>query len=125
LSKAPPEFLEILLLIRLNDFCQIPFNAACEVMMSDSVPRKYDPWSVVVVVLTLVLFFVSIFVKGFTHELLLETGVFLVSVKLILLGHKNSLASDATAQKLEQITLLLERQNSHLRLVTDLGRPDV
>ena len=93
--------------------------------MSDSVPRKYDPWSVVVVVLTLVLFFVSIFANGFTYELLLETGVFLVSVKLILLGHKNSLASDATAQKLEQITLLLERQNSHLRLVTDLGRPDV
>jgi hypothetical protein len=36
--------------------------------------------------LTLVLFIVAAFIKGFSHELLLETGVLLVSVKLILVS---------------------------------------
>ena len=40
----------------------------------------------VVVVVTFVLFVVSIFVKGFTHELLLEAAVLLVSVKLIMMA---------------------------------------
>ena len=42
----------------------------------------FDPWSVVVIALTLVLFVVSVFVTGFTHELLLEAGVFLVFATL-------------------------------------------
>jgi hypothetical protein len=31
-----------------------------------------------------------LFVKGFTHDLLLEAGVFLVSLKLILMARKNA-----------------------------------
>ena len=42
--------------------------------------------------LTLALFVVALFVKGLTHDLLLEAGVFLVSVKLVLMNYKNSLA---------------------------------
>ena len=34
-----------------------------------------------------------LFLKGFTHDLLLEAGVFLVSVKLILMSYRSSLAS--------------------------------
>jgi hypothetical protein len=44
----------------------------------------------VVIALTLILFVVALLIKGFTHDLLLEADVFLVSVKLILMSHKNS-----------------------------------
>jgi hypothetical protein len=37
-----------------------------------------------------VAFFVTaLFVKGFTHDLLLEAGVLLVSIKLIMMAYKN------------------------------------
>lgn len=70
---------------------------------------RSDPWSTVVIALSLVLFLISVFMKGFTHELLLEAGVFLVSIKLILMAQKNSLAARLTGQRLERIASLLER----------------
>ncbi len=70
--------------------------------------RRVDPWSAVVIALTLVLFFVSVFVKGFTHELLLEAGVFLVSIKLIMMANRNSLSARLTVQRLERISSMLE-----------------
>jgi hypothetical protein len=73
----------------------------------DSTPS--DPWSAVVIGLTLLLFVVSVFVKGFTHELLLEAGVFLVSVKLILMAQKNCVSAKVIGQRLERIATLLER----------------
>ncbi|HEV3205326.1 MAG TPA: hypothetical protein VGZ28_00110 [Terriglobales bacterium] len=76
--------------------------------MSNQELSRFDPWSAVVIALTLGLFLVSVFVKGFTHELLLEAGIFLVSVKLILLGQKNTAFSRATNQRLERIANLLE-----------------
>ena len=71
--------------------------------MSSQESSRLDPWSAVVIALTLVLFVVSIFIKGFTHELLLEAGVFLVSVKLILMAQKNSVSAKLTIERLEQI----------------------
>ena len=41
--------------------------------------------------------FVVMFEKGFTHDLLLEAAVFLVSVKLVLLSYKASVNNDAVA----------------------------
>ena len=73
--------------------------------------RSADPWSAVVIALTLVLFITSIFVNGFTHELLLEAGVFLVSVKLILMAHKNSLSAKLVGQRLDEIASLLEQSH--------------
>ena len=70
---------------------------------------RFDFWSAVVIALTLVLFLVSVFVKGFTHELLLEAAVFLVSMKLILMAQKNSLSARLTGQRLERIASLLEQ----------------
>jgi hypothetical protein len=69
---------------------------------------RSDPWSTVVIALTLVLFLVSVFVKEFTHELLLEAGVFLVSIKLILMAQKNNLSAKLTGQRLDRIASLLE-----------------
>jgi len=77
--------------------------------MSNEDLNHSDPWSAVVIGLTLLLFVVSVFVKGFTHDLLLEAGVFLVSVKLILMAQKNSVSAKVTSQRLERIAALLER----------------
>ena len=56
-----------------------------------------DPTSFAVIAITLVLFAAALFTKGFRQDLLLEAGVFLVSVKLILMAYKNS--RDATEVK--------------------------
>lgn len=79
--------------------------------MLKSLHKHFDPWSIVVIALTLVLFVLALFIKGFTHELLLETGVFLVSVKLILMSHKNSMLAHETEERLKTIyNLLCTRQ---------------
>jgi hypothetical protein len=69
--------------------------------------KHFDFWSIVVIALTLVLFVVALFIKGLTHELLLEAGIFLVSVKLIMMSYKNSILSLQTEERLEQIHALL------------------
>lgn len=65
--------------------------------------NHFDPGSLVVIVLTLGLFLIALFAKGITHDLLLEAGVFLVSVKLILMGYKNSASNGSIQQKLDEI----------------------
>jgi hypothetical protein len=45
----------------------------------------------------------ALFAQGFTHDLLLETGVFLVSVKLILGAYQNRVATEELRRKLEEI----------------------
>ncbi len=49
----------------------------------NAMTRHIDSWSWVVIAITLVLFLVALFLKGLSHDLLLEAGVFLISVKLI------------------------------------------
>lgn len=71
--------------------------------------RHLDAGSVIVIVLTLALFVLAVFLKGIGHEILLEAGVFLVSVKLILLSHKNSVAEENLAARLQEIEKLLLR----------------
>jgi len=72
-----------------------------------SSPKYIDAASAATVVITLVLFVVAVFLKGFTHDLLLEAGVFLVSVKLILMAQKNSVAAAKLDQRLERMEKLL------------------
>jgi hypothetical protein len=72
-----------------------------------SMHRHYDFWSIFVIVLTLILFAVALLIKGFTHDVLLEAGVFLISVKLIQMSYKNSVLATKTEERLEQIYALL------------------
>jgi hypothetical protein len=71
--------------------------------------RHTDPWSLVVVVVTLALFVAALFLKGLTHDLLLEAGVFLVSVKLIMMAYKQAVASDRLGNELTEIRAALQR----------------
>lgn len=73
------------------------------------VRRHFDPWSIAVILLTLVLFVVALWVKGLTHDLLLEAGVFLVSVKLILMSYKNGVAAERLDERLRRIEEALAR----------------
>ena len=71
--------------------------------------KHFDTGSLLVIMVTFVLFVMALFFTGFTHDLLLEAGVFLVSVKLIIMAYKSSVSSQNIQRELEEIkTLLLE-----------------
>jgi hypothetical protein len=78
--------------------------------------KHFDFWSMLVIALTLILFLTALIIKGLTHDLLLEAGVFLVSVKLILMSHKNSVLAIKTEDRLEQIHDLLRNMQSEPRV---------
>ena len=78
----------------------------------NNVRQHFDTGSVLVIFITLVLFGVALFEKGLTHDLLLEAGVFLVSVKLILMIYKNGIAAAALQAKLDQLLRAVERIES-------------
>ena len=72
--------------------------------------KHFDPWSLVVIILTLILFAVALVEKGFAHDLLLEAGVFLVSAKLVLMSYKLSVTSINLQQRVDEILELLRRR---------------
>jgi hypothetical protein len=61
----------------------------------------------IVIVLTAALFCLSLVVHGFTHEVFLESGVFLISVKLILITTKLAASEQRLETHLKQIKELL------------------
>lgn len=69
--------------------------------------KHFDIGSLLVIVITFVLFTIALFFTGFTHDLLLEAGVFLVSLKLIIMAYKSSVSSLRIHQELEEIKSLL------------------
>ena len=78
----------------------------------NDIRQHFDTGSWLVIFITLVLFGVALFEKGLTHDLLLEAGVFLVSVKLILMTYKNGIAAAVLQSKLEQLLRAVERIES-------------
>jgi hypothetical protein len=52
----------------------------------------------------------ALFIKGFGHGVLLEAGVFLVSVKLIIFAYKNSVSAAQIKEQLLRIERLLENE---------------
>ncbi|HEX5711198.1 MAG TPA: hypothetical protein VFX68_07600 [Sulfuricurvum sp.] len=76
--------------------------------------KHFDIGSLIVIVTTFVLFSMALFFTGITHDLLLEAGVFLVSIKLIIMAYKSSVASNHIRSELEEIkNLLIEvKQNT-------------
>lgn len=74
--------------------------------------KNLDPGSLVVVALTFVLFFTALFVQGFTHDVLLETAVFLVSLKLIIMAHKQAVHTKTMEQRLDQIHQAIRSANA-------------
>jgi hypothetical protein len=75
---------------------------------------KYFDWgTIIVIVITVLLFTVALFVKGFTYNLLLEAGILLVSVKLILMAYRNSINYNNIKKDLDDIRRLLEDKSQN------------
>ena len=70
--------------------------------------KHFDTGSMVVIIITFVLFVLALFTTGFTHDLLLEAGVFLVSVKLIMMAYHNSVSSKELHNELKEIKGILK-----------------
>ena len=64
-----------------------------------------------VIALTFALFIVALFIKGLTHEILLEAGVFLVSLKLIMMSHRTACWRKRPQFQLERIVESLQDAN--------------
>ena len=70
--------------------------------------KHFDMGSIIVIAITFVFFVMALFFTGVTHDLLLEAGVFLVSVKLIIMAYKASVSSKNIHRELEEIKKLLK-----------------
>ena len=68
-----------------------------------------DAASLVVILITLALFGIALVEKGFTHDMLLEAGVFLISVKLIMMAFKIGKQEAALQAKLDRLLSIVER----------------
>jgi len=73
--------------------------------------KHFDIGSIVVIAMTLVLFVMALFFTGLTHALLLEAGVFLISVKLIMMAYKNSVISNKIEAELREIKGLIKQRD--------------
>lgn len=76
-----------------------------------NIRRYFDAGSLLVIFLTFVLFMAALYFTGFTHDLLLEAGVFLVSVKLVLMSYKNTVISNKLHNELVEIRALVQEMN--------------
>ena len=79
-----------------------------------------DTPALVVIAITLVLFTLALFTTGFTHDLLPEAAVFLVSVKLILMSYRSASHARVVEEKPGRIYSELLHAES-LLTVTDSG----
>lgn len=70
----------------------------------------FDFGSAVIIVITFILFIIALFVKGLTQDLLLEAGIFLVSVKIIMLSYRNSVYTRTLAKELNEIKEILQNK---------------
>ncbi|MBW2245656.1 MAG: hypothetical protein JRF62_00360 [Deltaproteobacteria bacterium] len=69
--------------------------------------EHFDTGSLLIIFITFVLFILALFIKGFTHDLLIEAGVFLVSVKLILTAYKHSVIAKKISKDLQDIKKMM------------------
>jgi hypothetical protein len=89
-----------------------PAASAIQEFAMSGTKRYLDVGSHVIIVITVVLFVAALFIKGLGHDLLLEAGVFLVSVKLIVMTHKNGISAKELGDRLGRMEALLSRLDS-------------
>jgi len=71
--------------------------------------KYFDLGSIVIIIVTFILFVAALFFTGLTHDVLLEAGVFLVSVKLIIMAYKSSKSASKIEHELYEIKELLKQ----------------
>jgi hypothetical protein len=70
--------------------------------------KKQNLGNTLVIAITFILFLIALFTTGFKKDLLLEAGVFLVSIKLIMMNR-------STANSNKEIIYRLNEINKHLQ----------
>ncbi len=83
--------------------------------------KYFDAGTMIVLIITLLLFIAALFTKGFTHDLFLEAGVFLVSVKIILLSYQNRRINISIENKLDNIIIMIQQSKPGAFLQKTLG----
>jgi hypothetical protein len=73
--------------------------------------KHIDIGSIFIILVTFVLFVLALLFTGFTHDILLEAGVFLVSVKLIIMAYKASKSASNIEIELKEIKKLIKQNN--------------
>jgi hypothetical protein len=76
--------------------------------------KNFDIWTILIIIITVILFIIALFVKGFTSQLLLEAGVLLVSIKIIMMSYRNIQNHEELKKDLDEIKKLLKENQSEL-----------
>jgi hypothetical protein len=84
--------------------------------------KPIDPGSIVIAFVTLCLFIAALFVKGLSHDLFLEAGVFLVSVKIIIMTYRNGVSVGRMDRKLDVILEKLSEKSGGNGMREDLSQ---
>ena len=74
--------------------------------------KKFDTWTILIIVITVILFIIALFVKGFTSQLLLEAGVLLVSIKIIMMSVRNIQNHEELKKDLDEIKKLIKEKQA-------------
>ena len=75
--------------------------------------KIFDIGNTLVIVVTFILFTIALFVKGFSKDLLLESGVLLVSIKIIMMNRTNSNSNKEIIKKLDELNDKLNHSNNN------------
>ena len=76
--------------------------------------KKYLSISdIIVIAVTFLLFTVALFTKGLTQDIFLEAGVFLISIKIIMMNYKNIISNKFIIKELNEIKQTLNEINKH------------
>ena len=63
--------------------------------------------TIIIIVITVGLFAAALFTKGLTHDIFLESGVLLISIKIILLSYRNNAIVKNIQKQLDNMNSLL------------------
>jgi hypothetical protein len=63
--------------------------------------------TIIIIVITVGLFVAAIFTKGLIHDIFLEAGVLLISIKIILLSYRNNAIIKNIQKQLDNMNSLL------------------
>jgi hypothetical protein len=74
-----------------------------------------DRGSLLVAAITLGLFIAALFTKGLSHDLFLEAGVFLISLKVIIMAYRNNVSVGHLDRKLDTILAKLAKPDDKNR----------
>ena len=74
--------------------------------------NKLGLGNIIVITLTFLVFVIALFLKGLSHDILLEIGVLLVSTKLIMMNRKAEIANQELLNKINEIKKVVDELKS-------------